>query len=123
MEPVGRSGRSMIERKIVWREVCIPKRAAKRVPPLPQVARPMEVSCWQYRIVIFAQGRTRSGRRSVKILRSTSADCGRRICARREQAGHGDHHKGHLALFGGTDYEWRTMGESTGGSKMWDASR
>jgi hypothetical protein len=64
MEPPGRSGRSMIRRRTVWREVCIPKRAASLVPPLQQVARPMEVSCWQYRIVIFAQGRTRSGRRS-----------------------------------------------------------
>src|SRR6266487_6990942 len=50
-------------------------------------------------------------------------DCGRRICARREQAEHDDQHRGHLAPFGDTGYEWRTMGDGTGDSRRWDASR
>ena len=42
----------------------MPKRAAKRVPPLPQVASPMQVICSQCRIVIRAHGSTKSGSRS-----------------------------------------------------------
>src|SRR5258707_10560375 len=57
-----------MRRKIVWRVVCIPKRAAKRVPPLPQVASPMEVICSQCRIVIRAHGSTKAGKRSYNSL-------------------------------------------------------
>ncbi len=61
-----------MRRKIVWRVVCIPKRAANRVPPLPQVASPMEVICSQCRIVVRAHGSTNNGRRSLNTLRSQS---------------------------------------------------
>ena len=60
-----------MRRRSVWREVCIPKRAAKRVPPLPQVASPMQVICSLCRIVIRAQGETSSGSRSRRDLALT----------------------------------------------------
>ncbi len=62
-----------MRRRIVWRVVCIPSRAANRVPPLPLVESPIAVICSQYRIVVLAQGSTKAGRRSVKTLRSQYA--------------------------------------------------
>ncbi len=59
-----------MRRRIVWREVCIPKRAASRAPPLPQEASPMEVMCWQCRIVMRAHGSMKVGSRSAKTFRS-----------------------------------------------------
>src|SRR5438105_15033138 len=68
-DPVEASGRAIMRRKIAWRVVGIPNRAAKRVPPLPLVASPMEVICWQCRIVILAHGSTKEGKRSAKTFR------------------------------------------------------
>ena len=62
-----------MQRRIVWRVVCIPNRAANRVPPLPQVASPMEVICSPCRIVILAHGSTKAGKRSAKTLRGQYA--------------------------------------------------
>jgi trans-aconitate methyltransferase len=45
-------------------------RAASLAPPFPQVANPIEVIYWQYRMVILAHGSTKAGRRSAKTLRS-----------------------------------------------------
>ena len=45
-EPVVLSGRRITRRRMVSREVCIPTRAARRTPALPEVARPIEVTCW-----------------------------------------------------------------------------
>lgn len=59
----------MMRRRMVWREVGMPNRAAKRAPPLPQVARPMACSARPRRIVIRAHGSTNVGSRSVKTLR------------------------------------------------------
>ncbi len=38
--PAELSGRAIIRRRIVWRVVCIPSRAAKRVPPLREDRQP-----------------------------------------------------------------------------------
>src|SRR5437763_14593124 len=71
-EPVETGGTCIILHKIVWREVSIPKRAANRTPPLPQVAKPMEVICSPCRTVILAHGSTKAGRRGVKDLALTT---------------------------------------------------
>jgi hypothetical protein len=54
---------------MVGREMCIPSRSASLAPPLPQVANPIEVICWQQRIVILAHGSAKMGSRSVKTFR------------------------------------------------------
>ena len=59
----------MMRRNMVWREMGMPKRAAKRAPPLPLVARPMACNAWHSRIVKRAQGSKKVGSRSVNTLR------------------------------------------------------
>src|SRR5947199_6175891 len=59
---------SIMRRKVVLREVSIPKRLANRTPPLPQVARPIEVICSRSLVVMRAHGSARSGMRSVNTF-------------------------------------------------------
>ena len=102
------SGTSMMRRKVVLREVCTPKRAAKRTPPLPQVARPIEVMCSLSLVVIRAHGSVSFLRRSVKTDAANSRDCGKRIYAPSEKAEAGVRHTQRLSKFDGSSYGCET---------------
>ena len=71
-EPAAGVGRSMMRRKTVIHELEMPRRAASRAPRLPLVDTPMAWTASQSLFVIFAQGSTKFGRRSVKIFRLQS---------------------------------------------------
>src|SRR2546427_1143637 len=101
-----------MRRKVVLREVSIPKRSANRTPPLPQVARPMEVICSLSLVVIRAQGSARLGRRSVNTDAANSPGCGKRISEPSEQAEAGVRHKEHLLRCDGSGYGCETKAVS-----------
>ena len=59
----------MIRCRTVIQEVWMPRRAARRAPSLPQVAKPIVWIAWLRRVVIRARGSTNGISRSVKIFR------------------------------------------------------
>jgi hypothetical protein len=113
----------MMRRKVVLREVCTPKRAAKRTPPLPQVARPIEVMCSLSLVVIRAHGSVSCLRRSVKTDAANSRDCGKRIYAPSEKAEAGVRHTQRLSKFDGSSYGCETKAVNRADNRIEDELR
>jgi hypothetical protein len=67
--PGGAVGRAITRRRNVVGEAWMPKWPESRAPNSPQVATPSAWSICESRVVMRAQGWTKTGTRSVKILR------------------------------------------------------
>src|SRR5205807_1234683 len=93
------SGTSIMRRKVVLREVFIPKRSPNRTPPLPQVARPMDVICSLSLFVIRAHGSASILRRSVNTFCEQSEFRQKNLRTAHEKAEAGVRHKEHLSRF------------------------
>src|SRR5947209_15283510 len=98
-----------MRRKVVLREVSIPKRSANRTPPLPHVARPIEVICSLSLVVMRAHGSASRLRRSVNTLREQSGLRQKNVRTAHEKAGVGVRHKERLSRFDDSDYGCQTM--------------
>src|SRR6266849_8556297 len=111
-----------MRRKIVLREVSTPKRLPNRTPPLPQVARPIEVICSRSLVVIGAHGSARSGSRSVNTFREQYG-LGKRTCGPSEKAEVGVRHKERLSRFDGSGYGCETKAVNRADNKTGDELR
>ena len=107
-DPLASSGISITRRKVVLREVSIPKRSANRTPPLPQVARPRDVICSLSLIVIRAHGSASVLRRSVNTFREQSGLWQKNLRTAHEKAEADVLRKERLSRFDGSDYGCQT---------------
>src|SRR5947209_476735 len=117
------SGISMIRRKVVLREVAIPKRSPNRTPPLPQVARPMEVICSLSLLVMRAHGSASSGRRSVNTFCEQSGFRQKNLRTAHEKAEAGVRHTEHLSRCDGSGYGWETKAVNKVDNRTEEGSR
>src|SRR5436309_5802682 len=102
------SDTSIIRRKVVLREVSMPKRSANRTPPLPQVARPIDVMCSLSLVVMRAHGSASRLRRSVNTFCEQSGLRQKNLRTAHEKVEAGVRHKERLLRFDGSDYECET---------------
>ena len=115
------SGMSIMRRKVVLREVSIPNRSPNRTPPLPQVARPIDVICSLSLVVIRAQGSAKSGMRSAKTDAASNTDYDKGTCALSAKAQAGVQHREHPLRCDGSNYGYETKAVNKGDNrtKMW----
>src|SRR6266516_1557409 len=117
------SDTSIIRRKVVLREVSMPKRSANRTPPLPQVARPIDVMCSLSLVVMRAHGSASRLRRSVNTDAANTRGCGKRICAPKAEAEAGARHMQRLSSFDGSGYGCETKAVNRADNRTEDGLR
>src|SRR5256885_13344889 len=112
-----------MRRKVVLREVSIPKRSANRTPPLPQVARPIDVICSLSLVVIRAHGSASVLRRSVNTFREQSGLRQKHLRTAHEKAEAGVRHKVRLSRFDESGYGCETKAVNRADNRTEDGLR